>query len=117
MEVWSTEARVAVATGFRRLSLLPTPGGAVLVVDSTGAGGYGLLVLGELRPQADGSVTAYDPRGVQTGAGSTTQMARLLFDAHPARRGLLDCGVESGSAHDGGPGPSILIDAAAIETC
>lgn len=92
-QTWSQEIDVAVSSGTRRLSLLPLPGGRCVVVDSTGANMYGLLVLGELLPLPDGGFRAVDPHGVEVVVEQEMQGARALFDAHPERLGILDCGT------------------------
>lgn len=116
-QVWSTQVQIPVTSGVRRISLLPTPSGSVLVVDSTGASGYGQLVLGEVRPLRGGLVRAVSPQGVDIGSGTTVEMVTKLFDTHPARADLLDCGVDRCVDGDSGLLDTVDGSVAAIEEC
>lgn len=97
-EVWSTELDVSVEFGVRRLSIVPLPDGARVVLDTTGGGRYGVLLLGQLTPiepldRHPPVYRAHDPQGTEVGEGNVFELLGPLFSNHPARHTILAHGV------------------------
>lgn len=99
-EVWSTELDVEVEFGTRRLSIVPLPDGARVVLDTTGGGHYGVLLLGQLTPTDPDDQNphppvyrAHDPQGTEVGKGNMFELLGPLFSNHPARHTILSHGV------------------------
>lgn len=99
-EVWSTELDLSVEFGVRRISIVPLPDGSRVVLDTTGGGHYGLLLLGTMTPIEPTDqhphppvYRAYDPQGAEAGEGNVFELLGTLFSTHPSRQTILAHGI------------------------
>ena len=96
---WSAEVDVPVEFGTRRVSYVPMPDGRLTVLDTTGGGSYGVLLLGELIPvdplneARPRRYRAHNHQGDEVGEGNQFNLMEQLFQNHPLRKALLAHGV------------------------
>lgn len=98
---WSVDLDVDVDYGTRRVSLVPLPDGRLVVLDATGGGTYGLLLLGVLTPLGDADDTDTMPRrhrahnhhGEHVGDGDSFTLMGSLFAGHPLRDSVMAHGI------------------------